>query len=92
MSDRLSLRSSTSLASSHVATLQSGTCHVAWRRATTDSHCSMLTLAGNPGSDQPPDIPSPDDGCSSLQPGLQDEEGQVADLCCSSVQLVVFKS
>ena len=58
MSDRLSLRSSTSLVSSHVATLQSGTCHVAWHRATTDSHCSMPTLAGTPRSDQPPDIPS----------------------------------
>ena len=63
MSDRLSLRSSTSLVSSHVAILQSGTCHVAWRRATTDSRRSMPTLAGTPRSDHPFDIPSPDDGC-----------------------------
>ena len=44
--DRLSLRSSTSLASSHVATRRSGTCHVVWHRATTDSRCSMPTVAG----------------------------------------------
>ena len=44
MSDRLSLRSSTNLVSSHVATLQSGTCHVAWRRATTDSRRSMRSM------------------------------------------------
>ena len=46
MSDQLSLRSSASLASSHVATLQSGTCHVAWRHATTDSRCSCPLLQG----------------------------------------------
>jgi len=61
--DGLSMRSTTSLASSHVATLQSGTCHVAWRCATTESRCSVPTLAGTPRSDQPPDISSPDDGC-----------------------------
>jgi len=49
----------------------------------------MPTLAETPRSDQPSDIPSLDDGCLSLQPELQDEEGLVADLCCSSVQLVV---
>jgi len=54
--DQVSLKSSTSLVSSHVSTLQSGTCHVAWRRATTDSRCSMPTLAGTPRSDQPPDM------------------------------------
>ena len=56
MSDRLSLGSSTSLASSHVATLQSGRCHVARRHATTDNHCSMPTLAGILRSHQPPEV------------------------------------
>ena len=118
MGGRLSLRSSTSQASSHVATLQSGTYHVAWRHSTTDSRCSMLLTVG-----LAPFVRRRCDCLASSAPftntqtylltlavqisllispvwlmavkvsnqvGLHDEEGLVADLCCSSVQLVVL--
>jgi len=54
----LSLISSTSQVSSHVATWLSGTCHVAWNCEAAEGRCLMPSPARTPG--QPPDIPSQD--------------------------------